>query len=369
MSSPSYVLESSTPTADLPEVRNRTRFPSQYFQMLDTDDHVFHVMVTRITYDLNRLDENGFPRLAKQQVELVQTDEFYTGRHTSSIVQESDFSPYKPRCDVIFSHAFAHSPEEKPFNRWTAGVKIDKWDKVLMVCGPRVIRSGLLGWQLSEPEKATRVPICHELAFGGTCRWPEKNDEDADPEIFSRHELNPIGCGFLDKAWVKKTGKNEFRAPQIEVFSKAFDDGWLRGQNYPVVGLGPIGRWWQPRVQLTGSYDHKWLESRWPALPKDFDFSYWNCTPADQQIDYPKGGESITLFGLTPGGGYLRAKVPGNHPYSLVGLHAGPVLERPMHLDTLIFDMQKMTLTCVHRTNIAANAGIKMIEVLQRTQE
>ena len=40
-----------------------------------------------------------------------------------------------------------------------------------------------------------------------------------------------------------------------------------------------------------------------------------------------------------------------------------------MHLDTLIFDMQKMTLTCVHRTNIAANAGIKMIEVLQRTQE
>ena len=369
MSSPSYVLESSTPTADLPEVRNHTRFPSQYFQMLDTDDHVFHVMVTRITYDLNRLDENGFPRLAKQQFELVQTDEFYTGRHTSSIVQESDFSPYKPRCDVIFSHAFAYSPEEKPFNRWTAGVKIDKWDKVLMVCGPRVIRSGLLGWQLSEPEKATRVPICHELAFGGTCQWPEKNDEDADPEIFSRHELNPIGCGFLDKAWVKKTGKNEFRAPQIEVFNKAFDDGWLSGQNYPVVGLGPIGRWWQPRVQLTGSYDHKWLESRWPALPKDFDFSYWNCTPADQQIDYPKGGESITLFGLTPGGGYLRAKVPGNHPYSLVGLHAGPVLERPMHLDTLIFDMQKMTLTCVHRTNIAANAGIKMIEVLQRTQE
>ena len=57
--------------APLLEVRNHTPYPSQYFQMMDVGDEVFHVIVSRITYDLTRLDEQGAPPLAAVQAPLA----------------------------------------------------------------------------------------------------------------------------------------------------------------------------------------------------------------------------------------------------------------------------------------------------------
>ncbi len=364
MNGPSYVLESPSTSAAIPEVRNHTLFPSQYFQMIDADDNIYHVMVTRVTYDLKKRNTNGFPVISNKQVPLVKADQFYGDANKSSIIQESDFSPYKPHCDIIFSNATAYSKNGAPASRWPIAIKIGRWEKYLMVCGPRRIKPGVLGWKLDDPEPALEVALQYENSFGGTCQWPDilKNDEEA--EILERYSSNPIGCGFLDKKWAKKSEPKFIKAPQVEVFNQAFDEQHLNAQNYPAVGLGCIGRWWQPRFKLAGTYDDEWKKHRWPALPKDFDFGYWNCAPHDQQIPYPQGGEEVHFVGLTKNDNSFKSKIPNNHPYSLVTLNAGPVLKRPMHLDTLIFDMQSMTLTCVHRTNVAANAGIQMIEVV-----
>lgn len=369
MHGPSYVLESPIPSASLPEVRNHTRFPSQYFQMIDTDDHVYHALVMRVTYDLQRLNQNGFPALARKQVPLVDADQFYAQPNTSSVIQESDFAPYKPRCDVVFAYANAYAPEGKPNSRWPIAVKVGDWTKYLVVCGPRWIRQGALGWSLDEPEPVNEVALLYENAFGGTCQWPEAVPQGTEAEIVTRYASNPVGSGYMDKRWIKKVEPKQIRAPQIEEVDKAFDAYSLNSQDYPAVGLGCVGRWWQPRARLAGSYDEEWKQSRWPALPKDFDFGYWNCAPEDQQIKYPQGGEKIHLVGLTPGGGHFMARLPQSHPYTHVTLNAGPILKRPMQLDTLIFDMREMTLTCIHRTNIAANAGVHMIEVLQSLKE
>ena len=369
MNGPSFVLESPTPSASLPEVRNHTRFPSQYFQMLDTDDHIYHAMVMRVTYDLQQLDPLGFPALARKQPPLLDADQFYGQPNTSSPIQESDFAPYKPRCDIVFAHANAYAPQGIPTARWPIAAKVGDWTKYLMVCGPRWIRPGALGWKLDEPEAAAEVCIQYENAFGGTCQWPEILPDGVEAEILSHFPSNPVGCGFFDKQWVKKAEPKQIKAPQIEVIDRVFDRHSISSQDYPAVGLGCVGRWWQPRAQLAGSYDEQWKKSRWPALPKDFDFGYWNSVPMDQQIKYPKGGEKIHLVGLTPGGGHFLARLPENHPYTLVTLDAGPILKRPMPIDTLIFDMRDMTLTCVHRTNVASNAGIRMIEVAQDRKE
>ena len=63
MNGPDNLLPSPIESAPVPKVVNHTRFPSQYFQMIDTGDVVFHVMVTRITYDLTQLDAEGYPAL------------------------------------------------------------------------------------------------------------------------------------------------------------------------------------------------------------------------------------------------------------------------------------------------------------------
>ena len=45
------------------------------------------------------------------------------------------------------------------------------------------------------------------------------------------------------------------------------------------VKLGALGL--SPPA-LAGTYDDSWKQTRWPGLPEDFDFGYWNCAPEDQ---------------------------------------------------------------------------------------
>lgn len=101
-----------------------------------------------------------------------------------------------------------------------------------------------------------------------------------------------------------------------------------------------------PRRQKGGTYDPEWKENRWPRLPKDFDFGYWNCAPEDQQIAYPQGGEEILLAGLTPRQRLAKFTLPPPAVHAVARLQVGPVLPLPMNLDTIILDMKALTLIC-----------------------
>ena len=364
MNCPDNLLDAPVRAAPLPEVRNHTRFPSQYFQMMDVNDQIFHVMVARLTYDMQRADDEGLLLLAEAQTPLTESDRYYGAINRSSLIEESDYAPYKPRCDILFAHAVAYPPTGKASARWPVGVRIGGWQKRLAVTGPRLLERTRLGWKLADPEPATQVPIRYERAWGGTCQWPPDVAED-DAPLVAREECNPIGCGYADKAWLKKSKVADVDAPQIEVFGQPFTDKAANAQRYPAAGLGAIGRWWSPRAELAGTYDQAWKQTRWPRLPVDFDFGYWNCAPADQQIDYPGGGEQVVLIGLHEGG-EVRFRLPKHPPYALVRLDAGPILPRAMHLDTLIFDMQALTLTCVHRMTVSAGADVRVLEVCRK---
>lgn len=399
MNGPDNLLPSPIQAAPLPEVRNHTRFPSQYFQMLDTVDTLFHVMVTRITYDLTQLDADGYPRLASKQTELVTSDEFINAPNVSSTLQESDFAPYKPKCDLLFINAVAYAPTHvgvtnvgaptrKPTARFPAGVRVElndhtTWQKLLTVTGPRTLGAGLLGGlTLSEPEPAEQVAISYELAFGGTNTWwkgwPTPAEDDQRLDIDLHDHFNPIGCGLIDPQWQRKVGLNQFPAPQIEAFEYPFTrdhaEAGARAAGspdampaYPAVGLGPIGRWWQPRRSKAGSYDEIWKATRWPKLPQDFDFGYWNAAPEDQQIDYPQGGEKFMLVNLIApehaADGCMVFRLPPNQLHQRVRLHSGPRITSIVPIDTVIVDLQSMTLTLVHRITTPTNAAVRVIEI------
>jgi hypothetical protein len=363
MNHPDLPQSSPIPSAPLPEVRNHTQFPSQYFQMMDTGDELFHVLVSRVSYDLAHLDTTGTPTLCESQQPLVEADQFHDEPNLSALVQESDFAPFKPRCDILFAHATAYAPKGRAEKRWPVGMRVGASTKMLTVTGPREMDATLLGWSVTAPQAVHEVALRYEHAFGGTCRWPL---EAESPEILLRHDANPIGCGYVPEKWLRKSHAVRLAAPQLEPHKTPFDGVAANTQDYPVIGLGAVGRWWHPRVRLAGTYDQAWKETRWPRLPHDFDRAYWNCAPQDQQIDYPAGGEDIVLAGLTPGGGEHHARIPGNPPYALIRLRSGPILPRAMHLDTLVFDMREMRLSCVYRLTVAARADVRVLEIRRR---
>ncbi|UWE15550.1 DUF2169 domain-containing protein [Herbaspirillum huttiense] len=216
--------------------------------------------------------------------------------------------------------------------------------KTLLVTGPREWRkrSALLralslfvlpAWKLGTPQAITTLPLRYEYAYGGenkiletepaAARVNKKHrlpgrkplpesapDGDMQKAIaHAVHEHNPIGLGFAEDWYLRATKTTRIPAPQIQ----ALNHPPLRfGEACMPAGLGIVGRAWQPRLRLAGTYDPQWLEGRHPGLPADFDFAYWNAAPADQQvIPHLDGDETITLSNLCPAGERGRGKTEG----------------------------------------------------------
>jgi hypothetical protein len=392
-------------TAPLPEVVNHTPWPSQNFQHIDPDGDIYHVVVTRVSYSLAGMDYSGaelpVPRLLppEEQGELVTSDQYRGEVNYSSVLQESDFAPYKPLCDVILANAIAYAPQGQSSKCWVAGFKFGNAIlKKLQVTGPRSLKEGVTGWQLSEPEPALSVPLCYELAYGGPNVVPVHDlakTEEEDAKLPAYYDPNPIGAGRLGgrdtKVWIKQQcelfakDKNKlsaeetaqvellpyvlseeglYRAPQIEEYEKPFDPSQ---QDYPTVGVGPIARWWLPRRKYAGTHDERWKQTQWPKSPLDHDYRYWNCAPEDQQISYPKGGEEIALANLTPhhapDGGPIRFALPNEQLQVLVRMQAGPMLTMPILTDTVVIDFATGRLSMTARVLIPADLEVRKLQI------
>ena len=106
---------------------------------------------------------------------------------------------------------------------------------------------------------------------------------------------------------------------------------------YRPMAFGPIGRAWQPRPTFAGTYDQEWLDNVFPFLPADFKEEYYQAAPADQQMDYPKGGEDVVLENLTPGGRTIF-KIPNlDVPIEFV-LRSGQPKEMIAVIDTVVIE-------------------------------
>ena len=120
MSRPSHTLPAPLDAAPLPEVINHTPWPSQYFQHIDPQGEVFHVMVTRTSYSLRHFEqgEDGLlvPQLLNpaEQLPLCQADQFAGQPNASSLLQESDFAPTSPSATCSWSTPRPMRPAASP---------------------------------------------------------------------------------------------------------------------------------------------------------------------------------------------------------------------------------------------------------------
>lgn len=380
----------------LPDVVNHTPFPSQYFQSVDQHGTVFHVVALRVTYDMRTTASGGTLAYACEQTELTTQDQWSGAVNESSPLWESDFAPYKPKCDVLVVNAVSRAPtQQTPAKRWSCGLalqwsedaangsgaddqgnpaqaKTRSWTKQLSVTGAR--HFGLLG--LSEPQPSAEVAISWQHAFGGQDKRPATDEHKADgslkkaagAELWKTDERNPVGVGLN-----QSSGES---GPQIEVFGQAYSAGIGQG-NYPSVGLSATGKTWLPRRSLAGTYDNAWLKNQWPLPPMDFDYAYWNCAPQDQQVDYlPPGTKMLllNLYGGTDSGGASEmskasdTRSPEAEPWSAqlpmhqvfmaaAVMREGKVVwnEVAMNLDTLVIDLAAQQVYATHRFVLAEN--------------
>lgn len=365
------------PIVNQMELINHTPFPSHSFQAQDQHGQPSHVLVMRATYEIK---SDGTLELSEKQAPIVLTDEYHGEPNKSSVRQESDLVPYKPRCDVIVN-ATAYAPGGRPSPGFLVGVRINGpsgeggepgpvlLEKKLIVTGPRCWEKGMLGgWKLKPPSvPITSLPFRYEYAFGGECRvnlddpdgqrveaafrlTPEQRSmhpdgSDTAPVAHTACQENPLGMGFVEEWYLKAKKLKTLPAPQIDSPGNPVT---VLGKSYSPQGFGVVTKAWQPRLKLAGTYDGEWFETRWPDLPRDFDLAFWNGAHPDMQTSHLAGNEEITLTNLTPEG-ILKFRLPSFPLFVMVRYATGREASVAAKLDTLIIEPESMKVSLVRR--------------------
>jgi hypothetical protein len=169
------------------------------------------------------------------------------------------------------------------------GLSVGRVKKSFMVVGNRVWRNGWNGLHPSRPEFFVQQTISYGTAFGGIDPFSKKKEQKV---AFAE---NPVGRGVAPDAPGELL--DGLPLPNTEELGKPLRSP---GRRQVPKAFWPAGRGWSPRREHAGTYDDEWLQKHFPFLPPDFDESYFQAAPPDQQTDYLKGGEEIILAGLTP---------------------------------------------------------------------
>lgn len=244
----------------------------------------------------------------------------------------SDFVPFKPRTDVLVA-ASAHAPRGEPVRFLPVSVRVGDCCKRLLVAGDRVWRRRLLGREPGDPEPFVQMPLVWSRALGG----PQ------DP-------ANPAGIG-RDGAAVPNVERPDqlLRAP---------------GDRVAPAGLLPVAADWQPRAALRGTCRGSYLRDRWPWLPADQEWRWFNAAPADQQLDgWLRGDEELAFENLHRERADLRVRLPGERARCFATFADGAFREVELRADTLFADLENDRVVVVWRGHIdVANLKLTGLE-------
>ena len=328
--------------------RNYTPFPPLHFDSRDENQRDFGVLVLRGTFDIL----NGYVlRLRDEQHPIVFYDEYYGDPQQSSLKLESSLVPFKPATDFILT-ASAFSPTGRPESQWNVTAKIGNYIKTLTVTGARRWKKRFGVTTLSEFEPATEVPIRYEFAFGGTCE-----DKNGERDAWS---ANPVGRGYGAKNSIEGALAPQIFATEADVHALA------PSRPVATAGFGPIAPHWSPRCDQVGTYNEMWRRTRFPDLPDDFQFSFYNCASAGFVMNpFATGTETIELINLTKDRRTLFGLL-GFQLATIMRFESGEILPGPVMLDTIHVDAEKMLVHLTWRTVYPIDPSVRVLEVRVR---
>jgi len=186
---------------------------------------------------------------------------------------------------VVFGAAYPPSEGfEQPLS---AMVSVGPLSKRLAVFGDRFFNAT---GGISTPLPFDRMPITPSTALGG--------------EGF---DGNPYGKGAQP---VKdEQGSSKYPLPNVELPDALMTSSTSRPG---VAGFWPYYPDMPQRAQLLGKFDDHWTKTRWPHLPVDTDFTYFQTAPVDQRLanGFWQGGETVTLNNMHPKFSLLQTQLP-----------------------------------------------------------
>src|SRR4051812_45981696 len=237
---------------DPPRVDNETEFIAEP-RLLMAKDGERLVMIVKATFE-RPLGATALDLAPPEgQRGIRSADVPWGDPKKSSIKYPSDLCTAKPGTDVIVVAA-AHAPGGKAVPSFDAGVRVGPLEKTIRVFGLRVWSAN--GSSLSAPRPTTGAEVRYDFAWGGFDGTDLMNPVE--------EARNPVGMGIArDPATLPQNPGPVTEDPANLIAS-------VRTRP-PPAGLGAIGRHWQPRRSLLGTYDAAWLEQRAPLLPLDHD--------------------------------------------------------------------------------------------------
>jgi len=312
------------------EFVNATRMTAGYNMGIEPSGRELLVVVIKGTFVLPQAGEPV--RLHEEQRPLIMADTFTGAPGFSAPVQEIDFAPRKPACDVLLV-GHARAPAGRQVSRLRAGLRVGVMQKVFDVVGHRTWQVGLSGICASAPAPFTEMPISYDIAFGGA----DRHIEDASEH--DAYALNPIGRGWhkhLKSAWVDGQPLPNTEEPGRPVS--------FPNERYQPMSLGPLGRGWPQRARFAGTYDDRWLADVFPFLPADFDERYYQAAPEDQQLPFPEGPTEVALSGFTADGP-RQFMLPHFDAPVHVFTKRGDREDHSAVLDTIVFEPDEVRFT------------------------
>ena len=322
---------------------NATRMAAGYSVALDKEGFEHVVVVVKGTFTLPPPGEA--PKLADEQVPLVDADQFTGEPGRSAPLVECDHALQKPYCDVLLNGS-AYAPNGGAVERIAVGLQVGAWRKAFAVWGDRTWRRSAIGYAPSDPLPFSRLPLSYDNAFGGT------DEGMRDPAKVRSYLPNPVGRGWHHHVYPELvsgapvSNTEEIRDPVRDP-----------GGNYRPMAFGPIGRGWPSRIRHAGTYDQHWTDNVFPFLPADFDPRYFQCAAEDQQAPHLRGGEPVLLVNLTPDGRREFA-LPSVEVPVVFFLRRADRVETKGTLDTLLFEPDAQRFSLVWRASLQLRRDI-----------
>jgi hypothetical protein len=270
------------------ELLNATKMKAGYTMGMRPDGRELLVVVIKGTFTMP--GHGTAAELAAEQQELIEADVFTGDPGFSAPQYESDYAPRKPKCDVLLNGS-AYAPRGSPADRVRVGLRVGSMTKVFDVLGNRAWKEIMGTVTTTPPEPFTVMPISYDNAFGGV------DNAHLDARRHRTYPPNHAGKGYFHNLDTYIYDGKPLPNTEESVRPVTVPNG-----TYRPMAFGAVGRSWEPRPRFAGTYDQHWLEDVFPFLPSDFDERYYQAAPADQQMDYPQGGEQVTLYNLTPQG-------------------------------------------------------------------
>lgn len=342
---------------DSPRLRNETELIAEPRPLLGKEGEVL-VLIVKATFVCGAGKHALELAPRRDQRGIRAADVPWGDPEKSSIRYPSDLCIHKPGTDVIVV-AEAHAPGGRPVPSFEAGVRAGPLGKTIRVFGLRVWQEGGAGLSAARP--TTGVEVRYDYAWGGF--------DASDPAKVVEEARNPVGMGMVRDA----RALTHKPAPFLE--DPIFPIHTAR-THPPPAGLGAVGRHWEPRRRLFGTYDAAWFKDRAPLMPLDHDDRANLCASPGLTATPPfAGGEDVVLMNLTPGGGAVSFRLPKIRvTAALRSPGREPQLATP-HLDTVVLDTLavrepgEVVVELVWRAAFVPPRRMKDAEIVVREEE